>query len=194
MKIKFDFKNKKNMMTIGIFVLAILLLFQFIYFPKHREVKRLSAEYKEVVGEISALYNFIGGQENLEENIVRIRRELALLENAFPFEKEVANIIKQLNEEAKYFNVSVSSLKPRNPFIYQDHEGRELKISDYFCKCMPLTLNVEGRYQALGEFITSLEVNRHPMITIEKVDIENDEKITPKVRAEIELNAFILGR
>ncbi len=194
MNIKFDFKNKKNMMTVGVFVLALLLLFQFIYFPKHREVKRLSAEYKEVVGEISALYDFIGGQDNLEENIVRIRKELALLENAFPFEKEIANIIKQLNEEAEYFNVSVSSLKPRNPFIYKDHGGSELKISNYFCKCMPLTLNVEGRYQALGEFIKSLEVNRDPMITIEEIDIENDEKITPKIKAEIELNAFMLGR
>lgn len=194
MNMKFDFKDKKNVMTVGIFIFTVLLLFQFVYFPSHKEVKGLTAEYKDVVKEISGLYDFIGGQENLKENIIRIRRELTLLEDAFPSEKEVSNIIKQLNEEARRFNINVRSLKPKNLFIYKDNEGRELKVADYFCKCMPLTLNVEGEYQALGEFIRSLEVNRDPMIIIKAVDMEKDGKIAPRLKAEIDLNAFMLGK
>jgi len=192
--IKFDFKDKKNVMTVGVFIFTVLLLFQFVYFPSHKEVKRLTTEYKDVVKEISGLYDFIGGQENLKENIIRIRRELALLEDAFPSEKDVSNIIKQLNEEARRFKVNVRSLKPKNLLIYKDNEGKELKVADCFCKCMPLTLNVEGGYQALGEFLRSLEVNRNPMIIIKEVDIEKDEKRAPRLKAEIDLNAFMLGK
>lgn len=194
MDVKFDLKNKKNLITIGVLVFAGLLLFQFLYVPRYREAQRVEAEYKKLAKEISELYNFIGGQENLKENIVNIRKELVLLENAFPSEKEVSNVVKQLNEEAKRFRVTVRSLKPKNLFIYKDHEGRDLRISDYCCKCMPLTLNVEARYQALGEFLTSLETARNPMVSISKVDIEKDESVAPWIKAEIELNTFMLGK
>ncbi len=194
MDIKFDFKNKKSIMNVGIFIFILVILFQFIYFPKHREVKKLQVEHKDTFNEIEELYDFIGGRENLKENIIRVRKELALLENAFPSEKEVSNIIKQLNEEAKRFKVSVQSLKPKNLAIYRDHEGKELKIADYFCKCMPLTLSVEARYQALGEFLSSLEVSRNPMVTIGKIEIEKDKNIAPRITAEVNLNTFILGK
>lgn len=194
MDIKFDLKDKKNLITIGVLVFAGLLLFQFLYLPRYMEAQKVEAEYKKLAKEISELYNFIGGQENLEENIVNIRKDLVLLENAFPSEKEVSDIVKQLNEEAKRFKVTVRSLKPKNLLIYKDHEGRELRISDYCCKCMPLTLNVEARYQALGEFLTSLETSRNPMISISEIDIEKDESVASWVKAEIELNAFMLGK
>lgn len=194
MNIKFDAENKKSIVVAGILIMSMALLFQFVYFPKSRELKRLTTEHKDVGRNIDGLYNFIGGRENLKDNIIEKRKELALLEDAFPSEKEVSNIIKQLNEEARRFEINVHSLKPKNLLIYKDNEGKELKVADYFCKCMPLTLNVEGRYQALGEFLRSLEVNRDPMIIIKEVDIEKDGKIAPRLKAEIDLNAFMLGK
>ena len=130
----------------------------------------------------------------LVDNIIDMRRKLAQLENVFPFEKEVSDIIKQLNGEAKRFKVNVVSLKPRNFSIYRDDGGGELKIADYFCKCMPLTLNVRSRYINLGEFLMSLETNRSPMVSVDEVDIERSEDTSPWVEAEIDLTAYILGK
>ncbi len=194
MNIKFDLENKKNIVTAGIFIFFVVLLFQFVYFPRSRQVKRLDSEYKKIKHDIDRLYNFIGKEGNLEENIIERRKDLALLESAFPFEKEVSNVIKQLNDQARRFNVNVISLKPKDLLIYKDREGKELKVSDYFCKCMPLTLNVESRYRELGEFLLSLETNRSPIVSIEEVDIERDKDRAPAVKAEIELNAYILGK
>lgn len=194
MNIKFDLENKKNIITLGVFILVIVLLFQFVYFPKSRQVRMLTAEYKKVKGDIDELYNFIGRDGNLETNIIEKRKGLAVLESAFPVEKEVANIIRQINEEARRFNVNVIYLKPRDLEIYRDGEGEELKIADYFCKCTPLTLNVESRYRSLGEFLIGLEAGRAPMITIEEVYIERDQDKAPAVKAEIDLTAYVLGR
>ncbi|MBU1147882.1 MAG: type 4a pilus biogenesis protein PilO [Candidatus Omnitrophica bacterium] len=194
MNIKFDIKNRKDIVTGAIFLLVVVIVLQFIYLPKYGEVKRLSTSHKEAKEEIEELYDFIGGQENLQDNIVDMRKNLALLESAFPFEKGVSDIIKQLNEEAKRFKVNVVSLKPENFNIYRDDGGRELKIADYFCKCMPLTLNVKARYRNLGEFLMSLETNKSPMVSVDEVDIERDEDISPWVEAEVDLTAHILGK
>lgn len=194
MNIKFNPENKKSIITIGIFLFVVIFLFQFIYFPKYKEVKKFNKEYKKLTKDISELYDFIGGQENLKDNIIKIREELVLLEDAFPFEKEVANVIRQLNEEAKRFRIKVVSLKPKNLEIYKDSEGRELRISDYFCTCMPLTLTIESRYQSLGKFLVSLETKKAPMISIEKVDIKKDENLSPRIGAKIDLTAYMLGK
>jgi len=194
MNIKFDAKDKKNIVTGGIILLAVVVTLQFIYLPKHRQVKRLGEEYKEAVKEINDLYNFIGGREDLKDNIISLRKKLTLLESAFPSEKEVSDIIRQLNTEAKRFNVNVISLKPENFTIYKDHEGKELKIADYFCKCMPLTLSVKSRYRDLGEFLMSLETNKSPMISVDEVNIKTNKDISPWVEADIGLTAYILGK
>ena len=194
MNIKFDAENKKSIVVAGILIMSTALLFQFVYFPKSRELKRLTAEYKDVGKDIDELYNFIGGRENLKGNIIEKRKELALLEQALPSEKGVSNIIKQLNEEAKRFKIDVISLKPRDLFVYKDDKGRELKISEYFCKCMPLRLNIESRYQDLGEFLMSMETSRNPMISIVMVKIEKDKDIAPRIEAMIDLNIFMLGK
>jgi len=162
------FKNRKDMLTMGILIFVVILLFRFAYLPKYREVKRLDAQFKDVAGEINDLYDFIGGRGDLKGNIIRIRKELALFEDAFPPEREVSNIIKQLNKDARRFKINVVSIKPKDIFTYKDLQGKEVKVFDSFCKCMPLVLDVEAGYQAMGEFLSSLELNRNPMITIER--------------------------
>ncbi len=192
--IKFILENKKNITSIGIFIIIVLLLFQVVYFPKARKVRILDREYKKIKQNVDELYNFIGGKDNPKDNIVKIQQEKALLDEVFPLEKEASNIIKQLNEEARRFRINVVSITPRDLKIYKDHKGKELRVGDYFCKCMPLTLTVEGRYRLLGEFLMSLQVNKTPMITIEEVDIEKHEDTAPRITAKIELTSYILGK
>ena len=143
---------------------------------------------------MTELYSFIGGESNLKDNIIDIRERLHLLEKAFPSELEVSDVIKQLNDKARHFNVDVISLKPGNIGIYRDSNGKEVKISGCFCKSMPLTLKLESRYQALGEFLMTLEMNKTPMVSVQKIDIEKQDNVKPKVKAEVNLTAYIIGK
>ena len=185
--------KKKNVLTMFIFAGVIVLLLQFIYFPKVREVKRLNVENRKIRSDITELYNFIGGQENLKDNLIKIRNYAATLEKAFPYERDASNIIKQLNEEAKAIKVNIISVKPGDLLKYTDSQGSQLKISDYTCKSMPISLSVEARYQALGDFLHKIELTNNPMICVNKVEIRKDTNILPKIRADIELNASVLG-
>lgn len=185
--------NKNNVLTIFVFAGIAILFLQFIYFPKVRIVKNLSMENKKIKSAITELYDFIGGQENLKDNLIKLRDYAAALEKAFPPEKDASNIIKQLNEEARAIKVNVISVKPGDLSKYTDARGAQLKIFNYSCKSMPINLNVEARYQGLGDFLHKIESGRNPLIRVNKVEIRKDANISPKIRADIELNACVLG-
>ncbi|MCX5693466.1 MAG: type 4a pilus biogenesis protein PilO [Candidatus Omnitrophica bacterium] len=186
-------EDKNNILTMFILTGITVLFLQFIYFPKVMEVKKLSRENKKTRSDIAELYNFIGGQENLKDNIIKARNYAAILENALPSEKEASNIIKQLNEEARDLKVSVISVKPRDLSSCTDTQGLQLNISDHICKSMPINLSVEARYQALGDFLHKIEFDRNPMMRVNKVEMRKDINILPKIKADIELSAGVLG-
>ncbi|MDO8603293.1 MAG: type 4a pilus biogenesis protein PilO [Candidatus Omnitrophota bacterium] len=185
--------NKNKVIPIVIFAIVAWFFLQFIYLPKAGEVKRFGAEYRDIKRDIAGLYNFIGGEENLKDNLIKMRDYVKGLEKAFPSEKEASNTIKQLNKEAMSLKVNVISVKPGDLISYTDASGSQLKIFDYLCKSMPLNLSVEARYQALGEFLNKIEFDRNPMISVRKVEIRKDMNMLPKIRADIELNACVLG-
>jgi len=185
--------DKNKITTLVIFAAITGLFLQFIYLPKANEAKRLGAEYKSMKTGIVELYNFIGGEENLKDNLIKMRDHVSGLEKTFPSEKDASNIIKQLNEEARGLKVSVITIKPGDLSSYTDMKGSQLKVSNYLCKSMPMDLSVETRYQALGDFLNEIEFGRNPMISVRRIEMKKDINILPKIRADIELNACVLG-
>lgn len=185
--------RKKKILIPALVIMITGLFLQFSYFPKARETKQLIVERRKISSDINELYNFIGGEENLKDNMIKMRESVMELEHAFPPEKEVSNIIKQFNEEAKDLKINVISIKPGDVTNYTDSNGSQFKIFDQPCKTIPFNLSVEARYQGLGYFLDRIELNRNPMVSVKKIEIRKDSNISPKIRADIELIAYVLG-
>ena len=185
--------NRNKVISFVIFGAIAGLFLQFVYLPKTIEVKKLNAEYRNIKNSIAGLYNFIGGEDKLKDSLIKMRNYVEGFENALPSEKEASNIIKQLNEEARAIKVNVVSIKPGDLVNYTDVKGTPLKVFDSACKGMPMSLSVEARYQAIGDFLNKIEMSRNPMISVKKIDLRKDVNILPKRRADIELNACVLG-
>ena len=185
--------DKRRFLIPVIFAVIIGLFLQFIYFPKVSQTKQLSIEYRNIKAEINELYNFIGGEEKLKDSMIIMRNHVAELEQAFPSEKEASNTIKQLNEEAGKFKVNVISMKPGDLINYTDMRGSQLKILDQSCKSMPINLSLEGRYQSIGDFLDKIELDKKPLISVMKIEMRKDQNLSPKIKAEVGLNACILG-
>jgi len=184
---------KNKIIKLGIIAAAAGLFLQFFYMPEAVKVKKLNEEYRRTKAGIAELYTFIGGEKNLKDNLIKMRDNAAALENTFPSEKEASNIIKQLNDEAMTSKINVISIKPGDFVSYTDNKGLQLKVSGRMCKGMPISLNVEARYQNLGDFLRKIEISRNPMIVVRGVEIRKDVNILPKIRADIKLNACVLG-
>ncbi len=185
--------NKNKIISFVIFGVVASLFLQFVYLPKTGEVKKLNAEYRSTKNGIAELYNFIGGEEKLKDSLIKMRDYVEGLEGALPSEKEASNIIKQLNEEARAIKVNVVSIKPGDLVNYTDIKGSQLKVFNFVCKGMPMNLSVEARYQAIGDFLNKINIDRNPMISVRKIEMRKDVNILPKIRADIELNACVLG-
>ena len=185
--------EKKKIITLGILAAITGLFLQLVYLPKAWEVKRIGAESRKIKINITELYNFIGGEDKLKDNLIKMRDYARGLENALSSEKEASNIIKQLNEKARALKVNVVSVKPGEMVNYTDAKGFQLMISGYVCRSMPINLSVEARYQTIGDFLNKIEVDKDPMILVRKIDLRKDVNILPKIRADIELSACVLG-
>lgn len=185
--------KKNKIISLVIFSAIAGLFLQFIYLPKAQEVKRLGVEYRNTKSDIAELYNFIGGEQALKDNLIKMRYYANSLEKALPSEKDASNIIKLLNEKAKALKINVISIKPGDLVSYTDAKGSQLKISGYSCKSMPLGLSVEARYQALGDFLHRMNIDKDPIVSIRKIEMRKDVNILPKIRADVELNACVRG-
>jgi len=191
---KFIPDNKRNLALAAVLLGAGILLFYFIYLPKVKEVKSLNAEYRGINMELDELYSFLGGEKDLKDNIIKLRAELAKLEKALPREEDVSNALKYISEEAKRFQINVSSVRPGELEPSKDKEGGVIMVADFSCKRIPVKLMLEARYKALGEFLERLETNKSPMITIGGVSINKYEEIKPSIKADINLNIYFLGK
>jgi len=185
--------KKSKIITLGIAAAIAGLFLQFVYLPKAIEVRKLGAEYRSKKAGIAGLYNFIGGEQNLKDNLIKMRDYIEDIEIGFPSEKDASNIIKELNEAAGNSKVSVISVKPWDLADYTDARGARLTVSHYLCKSMPISLSVEARYHALGDFLNKIEASRDLMVSVRKVDIKKDISVFPRIKADIELNACVLG-
>ena len=185
--------DKRRFLIPVIFAVIIGLFLQFIYFPKASQARQLSLEYRKIKTEINELYNFIGGEEKLKDSMITMRNHAVELKQAFPSEKEASNTIKQLNEKAVEFKVNVISIKPGDLINYTDMQGSQLKILDQPCKSMPINLSLEARYQSIGDFLDKIELDKKPLISVMKIEMRKDQNLSPKIKAEVGLNACILG-
>lgn len=185
--------DKKRILIPAIFAIIVVIFLQFVYFPKVNQVRQLSIEYRKIKVGISELYNFIGGEEKLKDSMIIMRNHVAELEQAFPSEKEASNTIKQLNEEAGKFKVNVVSVKPGDLINYTDMAGSQLKILDQPCKSMPINLSLEGKYKSIGDFLEKIKLDKKPLISVMKIEMRKDQNLSPKIKAEVGLNACILG-
>lgn len=185
--------NKNKAVTLFILAAIAGLFLQFIYLPKALEVKRLRAEYRNMKLDITELYNFIGGEQALKDNLIKMRHYAAGMEAALPSEKDASNIIKQLNEKAKTLRINVISIKPGDLVNYTDAKGSQLEISGRSCKNMLLDLSIEARYHALGDFLHKMAIDKDPMVLVRKIEMRKDVNILPKIRADVKLSACVLG-
>ena len=77
--------NRNRVITLVISAVIIGLFLQFVYAPKAMEVKKLRLEYKKIKSDISGLYDFIGGEENLKDNLIKMRTYAPAFGKAFPY-------------------------------------------------------------------------------------------------------------
>ncbi len=165
LKLKTD---KRKLLIPGISLAIILILVFVVYLPL---IHRLIQTKNQVIlkeKEISELQS--------QTQILSVKRKRKL-----PSLKEVSLAIDELSKLGADNKIDFVSIDPRQTQI----------VSSMPYQILPIDMVVESEYDDLGRFLGALENLKQSLVTLERLQIQRDEKILPRLRIKLTVNMYL---
>jgi type IV pilus assembly protein PilO len=144
-----------------ILALAIFIAAFFLYFkPQNQKITDLRAERIKTENEVLRLREQKKELDKIENEIVQMNAQLKELQAIIPDRKEIANILRQIQQLAYDSHLDVIRFAPQN------------EIGHDFYAEWPIPIQVTGNYNNLGAFFDKM--SRFPRIfTINDFNIKS---------------------
>ncbi|MDD5634615.1 MAG: type 4a pilus biogenesis protein PilO [Candidatus Omnitrophica bacterium] len=175
--------RKYIILGVGV-VVAVLLLF-FMVMPQIAHLGNIAKKITEIKNNTELVENRITRLDQMSEKLRDLRVEYEGYANGLPGEKEIPEFLEELSAIARKSNVKILSITPSDfrPF---ESEGK----GKDFLKEMPVAVTAQSGYHELGGFISDLEQAKR-FVTIEKVSIKQDNKVSKQHNVEIVLKTYV---
>lgn len=183
-------KNRLNIAYKSISIIFLAIILASIYSHKYGNVRRLYEENKK----IQFVINYVNNQGDLKDAIIKANDEYKNIQAVIPRETEIAGVIRQLKEKARFFGMEVVSITPYGNEACRDENGNDVKILGGFCKSMPIHLNVRAGYMPLGEFLLDVGKNEKQLIKLSEMTIHKDNSSVNGLNVNIKMAVYLLGK
>jgi len=176
--------QKKALISILVMGVIFIIFIVFVYTPMRRELNKTKTEYEVIEKEIADIKRVAGEGKSLDEVIAALKTRLTELENKFPEKEE--QILQDLSERAKKFNIDLNNTSPDKKRIVTDIECSSLNKRGCILQEMGIKMSMKTDFKTFSEFIKSLKddfpfylkldsarlvklagTDRHPMLDIE---------------------------
>jgi Tfp pilus assembly protein PilO len=158
--------REKIITAVVVLVAVVFCVNQFVLEPQTKKVRKLRAELEELNQQTTSIGPKLVEFNSLNSNLMMKRRQVAELERAFSHKAEVAEIINEVSRQAKTKGLQIQNLRPEKESAMWTQGGR---VGEF--RQLVLNLGIRGRYEQLGEFISSLE--KQPFyVKVTKLNIE----------------------
>jgi Tfp pilus assembly protein PilO len=148
-----ELNTREKIITAAVGLVAIVFVInQFVLEPHTRKVRQLKAELEELNKQTTSIGPKLVEFNSLNANLIEKRRQVAELEEALSYRAEVAELINQVSRQAKTQGLQIQNIRPGEDTALETPGG---KVGEF--RQLVLNLGIRGRYQQLGEFISSLE-------------------------------------
>jgi Tfp pilus assembly protein PilO len=170
----------------GLLLVAILGYFVLIS-PKRSTAHNLSAEKAQVEAQIER-----NRASALARNLPAIRAaHIFRLTKAIPDDVAMADVILELNQLAQASGISFDEIAPQSP---TSETGYDIH---------PIALTFSGNFYSLADFLFRLRnlvqvhdkklITRGRMFALSGLSFSEGEKHFPQIKAELTVDAFVLG-
>jgi len=133
-------------------VAIVFVVNQFVLEPHTKKVRKLQAELEELNKQTTSIGPKLVEFNSLNSKLIEKRRQVAELEQALSYKAEVAELIHEVSRQAKMKGLQIQNLRPEKDTALRTQGG---KMGEF--RQLVLNLGISGRYEQLGEFISSLE-------------------------------------
>jgi len=183
-------KDQKRIIIIssaGLFV--FLFLWVLLYFPSLKKIKSLKSQFISTQQQIQAIEKLLAGPKGRDEALVLLRERQQYLNTKFPQKEEEA--LRFIPELARKLNIEVISLYPglKTEFL---ESGSRVLIDGKMLNYMPITMEVRCYYKDLVKYLSDLEESLPAFITVVSLNLQKENQVIGKIRANLELNLYLL--
>lgn len=156
----------------AVVVIAIFLIYTFVYMPLIHKLKTSYLECKLCENQLADARNIIGlaGKTNSDKILVA--------------EKDALLAMDELTKHGKEMKVDFVSMKPGDIAIGSD--------GDY--KTLPIDMDIEASDEQFANFLGSLDNLKKAVIKVKSFDAIPDEKDRTKLKARLTVNMYLSKR
>jgi Tfp pilus assembly protein PilO len=184
--------EKRILIITAVCVSAITMFWAFVSLPAGRKLRMLKSELNSIKQEIADIESRAGRKvKDIAELVDPINRAFKAVIQKFPDEEEDA--LKLLSATANNMNIDIGYMRPRQKTAYRNHDGTCLLIDGKQCYCIPITIEMTGRYKDIGEYLKWLRRSFPPLIKITDIVIKRDESRMPQLKVNMEASIYVLG-
>ena len=184
--------NQKKIIIVSLSVLFIFLLFWvFLFMPASKQIATLKNELILTDQQIQGIEILLSGLPSRDEAIRRLKQRQQYLSNKFP-QKEVESL-RLIPELARKMNIDVISLLPGSKTELLNDAGKGIVIENKVANYLPITLEVSCYFKDLVRYALELKATLPAFTSVNSLEIKRESQLTGKIRANIELNLYLLN-
>jgi type IV pilus assembly protein PilO len=146
--------------------------------PVEERVAALSRQHAALQKELEQSRVAIAQLTQFRREIAALERELDLVKEKLPTEREMPPLYQRLTDAAFQAGLSVALFQPKDP-----------RIADYYSE-VPIALTAEGGYHQLGEFLERI-AGLPRLVTVGDFKLSAVNAARRPVRAELTLATYI---
>jgi Tfp pilus assembly protein PilO len=145
-------KREKIIIATVAIALVVFIVQRLIVEPQSRRLSKARKELASISEQYSSLLPKLAGFKNLRTEVVSKERQLASLEEVLSYKAEPGEIIHEVSRQAQVYGLQLDHLRPQRTTVLRSRAGKAEEFRQ-----LVLNLGIRGRYEQLGEFISSLE-------------------------------------
>jgi len=180
---KISLNQKKILIQLGIFIVALSLVWFFLYLPSIKSADKARKELSAIEKEIGEIESMLDDSVPIDESLIQLKEKSEKLDNLFPDKEE--ETLRAISEFAQKLNINIVSIKPQQKkIIWKKEEEEALQVDGKICQSVTVSIQMTSFYQDLVKYIEMLDKELPAFMVVESVKLIKD-----KVRVrELKLN------
>lgn len=170
---------KPQKIALGVFGLVIIgaASYFLLLSPLDTRLVQLRAQNASLGDEVVKARAMVADIQKTRREMAELEAKIAVLKDRLPSEREMPTLYRSLNDAGALAGLGVALFQPRQP-----------QTKDYYVE-IPITVNTEGSYHQLGEFLERLA--RLPrVVTVREMKLASTNRPGRAVRAELTLATY----
>ena len=182
--------TQEQIKIIYISAVALLVFFLFwvlLYAPQARKFSSIKKEISDAESQIKDIEALIQGRE-LTEVAQELNIEFNKLSGMILSEEKDEEVIDNLSQDAKKFNIEVRDIRPASRVLFK-YQVAGLNLVE-----LPISMSLISESRDLGSYLRDLRDDFPVLLKFRRIEIRSDCEGCYRLNADLDISAYLSKR